>query len=165
MPGASVYAWVTPGKLTAVPQCATINIYMTPKTGLSRFGVSLDTELLRRFDAFIGAEGYSNRSQAIADLIRKEFVSDVFSKGGAVAGAVTMVYDHHKREVVNKLMDIQHDHGGLIISAQHVHLDHDNCLEIIAVKGPGAKVKTLADSLKSVKGVKHVTLSVTCPGK
>jgi CopG family nickel-responsive transcriptional regulator len=132
---------------------------------LSRFGVSLEGELLRRFDAFIGAEGYDNRSQAIAGLIRKEFVLDSFAHGGPVAGAVTIVYDHHKREVVNKLMDIQHDHGGIIISSQHVHLDHDNCLEIVAVKGPGAKVKALADALKSVKGVKHATLSVTCSGK
>ncbi len=135
------------------------------KGKLVRFGVSLEGDLLRHFDAFIGAEGYSNRSKAIADLIRKEFVGDVFARGGAVAGAITMVYDHHKREVVNKLLDIQHDHGTMIISAQHVHLDHDNCLEIIAVKGPGAKVKALADSLKSVKGVKHATLSVTTAGK
>jgi len=131
---------------------------------LVRFGVSLEGELLRRFDAFIGAEGYSNRSKAIADLIRKEFIIDAFSKGGAVAGAVTIVYDHHKREVVNKLLDMQHDHGDIIISTQHIHLDHDNCLEIIAVKGPGAKVKGLADSLKAVKGVKHSTLSVTSAG-
>jgi len=132
---------------------------------LVRFGVSLEGELLRKFDAFISAEGYDNRSKAIADLIRRDFVTDVFARGGAVAGAVTIVYDHHKREVVNKLLDIQHDHGAIIISAQHVHLDHDNCLEIIAVKGPGAKVKALADSLKAVKGVKHSTLSVTCTGK
>ena len=131
------------------------------RTALVRFGVSLEEHLLRRFDAFIGAEGYSNRSKAIADLIRKEFVSDSFARGGKVAGAITIVYDHHKREVVNRLLDIQHDHGAIIISAQHVHLDHDNCLEIIAVKGSGAKVKVLADSLKSVKGVKHSTLSVT----
>lgn len=132
---------------------------------LLRFGVSLDGELLRKFDAFISSEGYSNRSKAIADLIRKEFVSDEFAKGGMVAGAVTIVYDHHKREVVNKLLDIQHDHGAIIISAQHVHLDHDNCLEIIAVKGQGEKVKELADALKSVSGVKHATLSVTISGK
>ncbi len=135
------------------------------KDKLVRFGVSLEGELLRKFDAFIGSEGYSNRSKAIADLIRKEFVADVFARGGAVAGAVTLVYDHHKREVVNRLLDIQHDHGGIIISSQHVHLDHDNCLEIIAVKGQGAKVRALADSLKSVKGVKHATLSVTTSGK
>ncbi|HCC49194.1 MAG TPA: nickel-responsive transcriptional regulator NikR [Elusimicrobia bacterium] len=135
------------------------------KDKLVRFGVSLEGELLRKFDSHIGAGGYDNRSKAIADLIRKEFVSDLFEKGGAVAGAVTIVYDHHRRETVNRLLDIQHDHGGIIISAQHVHLDHDNCLEIVAVKGPGAKVKALADSLKSVKGVKHSTLSVTTAGK
>ena len=135
------------------------------KDKLVRFGVSLEGELLRKFDAFISAEGYDNRSKAIADLIRRDFVTAVFARGGAVAGAVTVVYDHHKREVVNKLLDIQHDHGGIIISAQHVHLDHDNCLEIIAVKGPGAKVKALADSLKAVKGVQHATLSVTTAGK
>lgn len=137
----------------------------TIKNKLVRFGVSLEGELLRKFDALIGAEGYSNRSKALADLIRKEFVSDVFARGGAVAGAVTLVYDHHKRDTVHRLLDIQHDHGGIIISAQHVHLDHDNCLEIIAVKGPGARVKALADSLKAVKGVKHATLSVTSSGK
>src|SRR5574344_553528 len=113
-------------------------------TKLVRFGVSLDGELLRRFDDFIGAEGYDNRSKAIADLIREAFVNDDFVKGGTVAGAITIVYDHHKREAVNKLLDIQHDHGSLIISTQHIHLDHDNCLEIAAVKGPGAKVKELA---------------------
>ncbi len=132
---------------------------------LIRFGVSLEGELLRRFDAHIGAAGCDNRSKAIADLIRKEFVTDVFTKGGNVAGAVTIVYDHHRSEVVNKLLDIQHDYGHTIISAQHVHLDHDNCLEIIAVKGPASKVKELADSLKSIKGVKHATLSVTSAGK
>jgi len=145
--------------------CYNISKGNTMKDKLVRFGVSLEGELLRKFDAFIGSEGYSNRSKAIADLIRKEFVADVFARGGAVAGAVTLVYDHHKREVVNRLLDIQHDHGGIIISSQHVHLDHDNCLEIIAVKGQGAKVRALADSLKSVKGVKHATLSVTTSGK
>lgn len=135
------------------------------KNNLVRFGVSLEGELLRKFDAYIGAEGYDNRSKAIADLIRKEFVSDDFRRGATVAGAVTVVYDHHKREVVNRILDIQHDHGGIIISAQHVHLDHDNCLEIIAVKGRGAEVKLLADALKAVKGVKHATLSVTSAGK
>lgn len=137
---------------------------MARKNSLSRFGVSLDGDLLERFDAYIAAEGYDNRSKAIADLIRKEFVSDDFRKGAIVAGAVTLVYDHHRREVVNRLVDIQHDHGGTIISSQHVHLDHDNCLEIIAVRGRGAEVKLLADALKAIRGVKHATLSVTSAG-
>ena len=135
------------------------------KDKLVRFGVSLEGELLRRFDAFIGAEGYSNRSKAIADLIRNEFLSEVFSKGGPVAGAITLVYDQHKREVANKLLRIQHSHGPLVISSQHVRLDQDNCLDILAVKGPGAGIKALADSLKAVKGVKHDALSVAAAGK
>lgn len=146
-------------------KCYVVLKGVTMDNKLVRFGVSLEGELLRRFDALIGAEGYANRSKAIADLIRKEFISDAYIKGGRVAGAVTIVYDHHKREVVNKLLDMQHDRGDIIISTQHVHLDHDNCLEIIAVKGAAAKVKALADGLKAVRGVKHATLSVTSAGK
>ncbi|OIO02449.1 MAG: hypothetical protein AUJ51_06340 [Elusimicrobia bacterium CG1_02_56_21] len=132
---------------------------------LVRFGVSLEGKLLRDFDAYIGAEGYSNRSQAIAGLIRKEFVSDAFARGSAVAGAITIVYDHRGSGTVNKLLDIQHGRGDIIVSSQRVQLPPDNLLEIIAVKGPGVKVKALAAALKSVKGVKHATLSVTAPGK
>ena len=132
---------------------------------LSRFGVSLEGALLRRFDAFISREGYTNRSKAIADLIRKEFVADAFDKGGSVAGAVTIVYDLRKREVLNKLLAIHNDHADIIISTQRVCLDRDNCLEIIAVKGPGAKARALAGLLKAVSGVKHAALSVTSAWK
>jgi CopG family nickel-responsive transcriptional regulator len=135
------------------------------KDKLVRFGVSLEGELLRKFDAFIGAEGCSNRSKAIADLIRKEFVSDAFARGDTVAGAITVVYDRRRRETAGRLLAIQHAGRAAVIAAQRVHLDQDNCLELIAVKGPGPKVKALADSLKAVKGVKHATLSVTSPGK
>lgn len=131
------------------------------RAGIVRFGVSLDGGLLRRFDDFLDTEGYASRSQALAALIRKEFVSKEFAAGGQVIGAITLVYDHHKGEVVNKLLDIQHEHGKMIITSQHVHLDHNNCLEIVSVKGSGRKVKALADALKSVKGVKHATLGVT----
>jgi len=135
------------------------------KNGIVRFGVSLEGDLLRKFDAYLEKEGYSNRSQALAGLIRKEFVAADFAGGAAVGGAVTLVYDHHRREVVNRLLDVQQGYGGTILASQQVHLDHDNCLEIIAVKGPGAKVKALADALKAVKGVKHATLSVTGAGR
>ena len=134
------------------------------KDKLVRFGVSLEGELLRKFDAYIGGEGYTSRSKAIADLIRRDFVSDVFAKGGAVAGAITLVYDHRTREVANKLLDLRHAQDAVVISSQHVCLDDDNCLEIIAVRGPGPRIKALADSLKAVKGVKHATLSVTSAG-
>ena len=132
---------------------------------LFRFGVSLNSELLKEFDELTKKRKYTNRSKAIADLIRQELVKEEWHKGGEIAGAITLVYDHHKRELINKLTDIQHDFQKTIISAQHIHLDHDNCLEIIAVKGRSAEVQRLADTLKSVKGVKHGTLSMSTTGK
>jgi len=132
---------------------------------LARFGVSLDQELLEKFDRLIKERDYTCRSEAFRDLIRQELVEKQWQEGEEIAGAITLIYDHHKRELVNKLMDIQHDFGGLIISSQHIHLDHNNCLEIIAVKGSAKKVQKLADSLKSVKGVKHGTLSMSTTGR
>jgi len=132
---------------------------------LFRFGVSLDKELLKKFDELIKGRNYTNRSKALADLIRKEFVQEQWKKGGEIAGAITLVYDHHKRELINKLTDIQHDFQNIVISTQHIHLDHDNCLEIIAVKGVAAKIQKLTDTLKAVKGIKHATLSVSTTGK
>lgn len=132
---------------------------------LFRFGVSLEKKLLDEFDTLIKRKNYSNRSEAFRDLIRQELVKEEWAKSGEVVGAITLVYDHHKRELVNKLTDIQHDFQGTIISTQHIHLDHDNCLELIAVKGPAADITKLADTLKSVKGVKHGTLSMSSTGK
>jgi len=132
---------------------------------LVRFGVSLDQDLLDQFDRLVREKNYSCRSEAFRDLMRQELVQKQWHEGKEVAGAITLIYDHHKRELVNKLMDIQHDFGGLIISSQHVHLDHSNCLEIIAFKGSPKEAQRLADSLTSVKGVKHGTLSMTTTGK
>ena len=132
---------------------------------LFRFGISLEKKLLDEFDILIKRKNYSNRSEAFRDLIRQELVKEEWAKSGEVVGAITLVYDHHKRELVNKLTDIQHDFQGTIISTQHIHLDHDNCLELIAVKGPAADITKLADTLKSVKGVKHGTLSMSSTGK
>ena len=132
---------------------------------LIRFGVSIDKGLLVKFDNFIKDKKYTNRSEAFRDLIRQELVQKQWKDNKAIAGAITLIYNHHKRELVNKLMDIQHDFGTLIISAQHIHLDHDNCLEIIAVKGSPKDAQKLSDSLKSVKGVKHGTLSMSTTGK
>jgi len=132
---------------------------------LVRFGVSLEKELLANFDKRIKSRKYTNRSEAIRDLIREDLVKEEWQKGAEVSGTITLIYDHHKRELVNKLMDIQHDHGKVIISSQHIHLDHNNCLEIIAVKGSPRGVQVLSDSLKSVKGVKHTTLSMSTTGE
>jgi len=132
---------------------------------LVRFGVSLEQGLLEKFDRLTKDKNYTCRSEAFRDLIRQELVQKQWQSGQEIAGAIILIYDHHKRELVNKLMDIQHDFGGIIISSQHVHLDHSNCLEIIAVKGLAKEAQKLADSLKSVKGVKHGTLSMSTTGK
>jgi CopG family nickel-responsive transcriptional regulator len=132
---------------------------------LFRFGISLEKKLLDEFDALIKRENYSNRSEAFRDLIRQELVKEEWRGAGEVVGAITLVYDHHKRELVNKLTDIQHDFQGMIISTQHIHLDHDNCLELIAVRGSPANISRLADTLKSAKGVKHGTLSMSSTGR
>jgi CopG family nickel-responsive transcriptional regulator len=130
-----------------------------------RFGVSLEKELLKKFDRLIKEKKYPNRSEAIRDLIRENLVKKEWIEGKEVAGAITLVFDHHKRELVNTLTDIQHDFHQLIISSQHIHLDHDNCLEIIVVRGKPIEVRGLADKLKSTKGVKYGSLSIATTGK
>jgi len=130
-----------------------------------RFGISLDKELLDRFDRLIKGKNYSNRSEAFRDLIRQELVKKEWQEGHEVAGAINLIYDRHKRELLTKITDIQHDFQRLIISTQHIHLDHNNCLEIIAVKGNPKEVQRLSDTLTSIKGVKHGTLSMSTTGK
>jgi len=130
-----------------------------------RFGVSLEKELLEKFDKLSKEKQYPNRSEAIRDLIREELVKREWVEGKEVAGAITLVFDHHKRELMNTLTDIQHDFYQLIISSQHVHLDHDNCLEIIVVRGKPRGVKELADKLRATKGVKYGSLSIATTGK
>lgn len=133
--------------------------------GLTRFGVSLDKDLLEKFDRLIEKKNYTNRSEAFRDLIRQELVKKEWEEGEDVAGTITIIYDHHQRELVTKLMDIQHDCGKNIISTQHIHIDHHNCMEIIAVRGSAKDTQKLADTLKSVKGVKHSTLGMSSTGK
>jgi len=133
---------------------------------IKRFGVSIEDNLLEKFDTYIGLNNYSNRSEALRDLIRKELVEEEWAKSSeTVVGAIVIVYDHHKREVMDKLLDIQHDYHKLIISSQHIHLDHDNCLEVVIVKGKIAEVNNLASKLKSIKGVKHTALTKSTLGK
>ena len=130
-----------------------------------RFGVSLEKELLVKFDKLIKEKKYSNRSEAIRDLIRENLVKREWIEGKEVAGAITLVFDHHKRELMNTLTDIQHDFHTLIISSQHIHLDHDNCLEIIVVRGKPRDARELADKLRATKGVKYGSLSIATTGK
>jgi CopG family nickel-responsive transcriptional regulator len=130
-----------------------------------RFGVSLEKELLEKFDKLIKEKKYSNRSEAIRDLIRENLVKREWVKGKEVAGAITLVFNHHRRELMNTLTDIQHDFHQLIISSQHIHLDHDNCLEIIIVRGKPRDARELADKLRATKGVKYGSLSIATTGK
>jgi CopG family transcriptional regulator, nickel-responsive regulator len=132
---------------------------------LVRFGVSLSKSLLDKFDSLIKEKNYSNRSEAFRDLIRQELVKKEWETGGEIAGAVILIYDHHKRDLLNKITDIQHDFQKVIISTQHIHLDHHNCLEIVAVKGNPAEVQKLANILKSTKSIKYSTLSMSSTGK
>jgi CopG family nickel-responsive transcriptional regulator len=135
-------------------------------SGLSRIGVAIDTDLLNKFDKLIGQRGYTNRSEAFRDLIRDELVEKIWeSPESHVVGTVTLVYDHHVRMLNEKLIGIQHDYHHAILSTLHVHLDHDNCLEVLIVRGRSAEVRRVADVLISTKGVKHGRLTITTSGE
>ncbi|OIP93989.1 MAG: nickel-responsive transcriptional regulator NikR [Syntrophobacterales bacterium CG_4_8_14_3_um_filter_58_8] len=132
---------------------------------LVRFGVSLEKPLLERFDALIRERQYTNRSEALRDLIRRELVQREWREGGEVAGAITLIYDHQQRDVLSRVTDTPHEFQKVIISTQHIHLDHHNCLEIIAARGNAEEVQRLADALTSIKGVRNGTISMSSTGR
>ncbi len=132
---------------------------------VQRFGVSIEESLASRFDEHIRSEGYSSRSEALRDLIREHLVSEQLSLDGTGAVAsLSLVYDHHQRELHETLNQLQHDHHELIISTLHVHIDHDNCLEVIILRGANTEIKKVADRLMATRGVKHGKLIMTTPG-
>ncbi len=131
---------------------------------LVRVSMSLEEELLQRFDRHVEQQGYPTRSEAIKALMRRELAEEQWAGKSVVAGSITMVYDHHRAGIVQKLMDIQHDFGGVIVSTQHVHLDHDHCLEIVVVKGRASRIQKLVAILRSAKGIKHHALVITSVG-
>jgi CopG family nickel-responsive transcriptional regulator len=134
-------------------------------SSLSRIGVAIDSDLLGQFDALLEQRGYTNRSEAFRDLIRDELVEKAWeSPDSQVVGTVTLVYDHHVRMLNEKLTGIQHDHHHSILSTLHVHLDHDNCLEVLVVRGKSAAVRNIADTLIGTRGVKHGRLTITTSG-
>ncbi len=128
---------------------------------VKRFGVSLEEGFLVELDRLVQKHGFPNRSQAIRFLVKKYSVEDEWEENEEVAGAIVMVYDHHKRDLQTKSTDVQHDFHHLILSVQHVHLDHSNCLETIAVKGKANELNKLANNLFAIKGVKHGELVMT----
>ena len=127
---------------------------------ITRFGVSLPDELLQRFDRFLAKKENPTRSKAIADIIREELKKDSLTTGKQGTGAILLVYDHHKRELVNTLTNIQHQFHHMVICNQHIHLDHHDCLEIIVIKGIQNEMVKLTNTLKSVKGVKYGALNI-----
>ncbi len=132
---------------------------------LSRIGVAIDEDLLRRFDRHIELRGYTNRSEAFRDLIRDELVQQSWQSAETdVVGTITLAYDHHAHHLNEKLTEVQHHFHTCILSTLHVHLDHDNCLEVLVVKGKAGQVKKIADTLVSIKGVKHGKLTTSTTG-
>lgn len=131
-----------------------------------RFGVSLDSDLLERFDALCDQRGYQNRSEAIRDLLRNTLVRQEWEDSGKdVAAVLTLVYDHHKSDLAQRITEVQHDFHHLIVTTLHVHLDHYNCLEALVLKGPGGSVRELADRLVATKGVKYGNCSLATTGE
>jgi CopG family transcriptional regulator, nickel-responsive regulator len=128
---------------------------------LRRFGVAIEGELLDQFDELMEKRGYTNRSEAFRDLARAELLKESAQEPNAiVVGTVTIVYDHHVRLLSEKLTELQHQHHKSIVSALHVHLDHDNCLEVLVLRGKAKDVEKIADSVIATKGVKHGRLIV-----
>ncbi len=134
-------------------------------TKLTRFGVSLEEDLLSQFDRLITSRGYKNRSEAIRDLIRESLVSEAVDKNKSVVATLSMIYDHHSPNLSDKLNEIQHHSHGNVLAATHVHLDADNCLEVVIMKGKSGEIKHLADNMIAMRGVKHGKLVLTSTGK
>lgn len=134
--------------------------------GITRFGVSIDNQLIKKFDTLLTRKGYATRSEAIRDMIRDMLVEQEWEAGDKeTVGTITIVYNHHTRELEHALTDMQHQSFHQIISALHVHLDAHNCLEVLIVKGQGQDIKKIADRLIGTRGVKHGKLTMTTTGK
>ena len=132
---------------------------------LTRFGVSLEPQLLEQFDEAIRKQQYTNRSEAIRDLIRRDLVSAEWQDAEhEVVATITFVFDHHVRGLAERLVELQHDYPGNIIANVHVHLDHHNCLETLIARGKVHEIQNLAHCIQSTKGVKHAALSIATTG-
>lgn len=129
---------------------------------ITRFGVSIEPDLLKKFDKAIKKKGYENRSEAIRDIIRENLIAEkTEDPNSEVIGTLTMIYDHHAGNLTNRLLDLQHHHHKEILTTTHIHVDHDNCLEVLVLKGKTRNIQKLADNIKSLKGIKHGELVIT----
>lgn len=131
---------------------------------LSRTGVSLEDDLLKEFDRLIARRGYGNRSEAIRDLIREALLAEMVESNKPVVGTLTIVYDHHVPNLAEKLTEIQHHAGAMILAATHIHLDDHYCLEVIIMKGRGKSLQAVADSMLALRGVELGKLVLTNSG-
>lgn len=129
---------------------------------ITRFGVSIEPDLLKKFDKIIKKKGYENRSEAIRDIIRENLIVEKTEDPNSEAiGTLTMIYDHHARNLTDRLLDLQHHHYKEILTTTHIHVDYDNCLEVLVLKGKAGNIQKLADNIKSLKGIKHGDLAIT----
>ena len=132
---------------------------------VTRTGVSIEADLLDKFDNLIAKRGYKNRSEALRDLIRESLVNEEIEQNRPVVATLSMIYDHHRHDLSNKLNEIQHHSHQNVLAATHVHLDHDNCLEVVIMKGRSGEITHLADQMLSMRGVKHGKLVITSTGR
>ena len=132
---------------------------------VSRFSVSIESDLLARFLQLAKRHRWGNRSRAIRNLMREALIREEWRGNEEIVGTITIVYDHHQRELTDRLTSIQHDHHEAILATTHIHLDHDNCLEMVAVRGTATQVQRIADAVTGMRGVKHGTLTATTTGK
>ncbi len=137
----------------------------TAQSQVVRFGVSLEKELLSELDGYVAEKGFPTRSEAFRALVRERLVEGEWDAGKEVAGAIVLVYDHGRRQIVDRITRVQHEFHRTVLSTQHIHLDHDNCLEVVVVKGRPAEVRELYRGLQAIKGMKHVSLSAGTTGQ
>jgi CopG family nickel-responsive transcriptional regulator len=129
---------------------------------ITRFGVSIEPMLLKKFDKIIKKKGYNNRSEAIRDLIRKNLINEMnLDLRVKSIATLTILYNHHMGSLTDKLIDLQHKHTDVILVSSHVHIDHNNCLEVIVLKGLTIHIKELADKITALKGIKHGEIVIT----
>lgn len=129
---------------------------------MERFTISLDESLAERFDALIQARGYANRSEAVRDILRRELEAQRHAAGESLhcVASLSYVYNHHERRLAERLTDLQHQAHDVVVSAMHAHLDHENCLETLFLRGPTREVRSFAERLAAERGVRHSALNL-----
>ncbi len=132
---------------------------------IERITISVETNLLARFEKFISERGFPTRSEAVKGLMRQALIEQEWEKGADVAGTISIVYDHHKRGTMEKLTGVQHTFGNLILCTQHVHLDHHNCMEVLILRGKAEQIRKLLTRIKAIKGIKHSALMMATTGR